>query len=178
MKEERQMNLGDKLKELRKEHNYSQQQLAEKLHVTAQAISKWENNKSVPDIINLVQLSEVYNISLDYLIKSDKQLQKKLSTNNIRLKVFNFFVLAFILVMILASSVLIKAQFFMSQHSLGGWLIISLGFLLIIFTFLSLYCYIVKKKYFIFLWSAFLTLGCIVFIGLFYDYIMQLLFPL
>ncbi|MEH6857834.1 helix-turn-helix domain-containing protein [Priestia megaterium] len=52
------MNLGDKLKELRKEHNYSQQQLAEKLHVTAQAISKWENNKSVPDIINLVQLSE------------------------------------------------------------------------------------------------------------------------
>ncbi|MDN4865853.1 helix-turn-helix domain-containing protein [Priestia megaterium] len=172
------MNLGDKLKELRKEHSYSQQQLAEKLHVTAQAISKWENNKSVPDIINLVQLSEAYNISLDYLIKSDKQLQKKLSMNNIRLKVFNFFVVAFILVIILASGVLIKAQFFISQHSLGGWLIVSLGFLLIIFTFLSLYCYIVKRKYFIFLWSAFLTLGCIVFVGLFYDYIMQLLFPL
>ncbi|MGG3609689.1 helix-turn-helix transcriptional regulator [Priestia megaterium] len=103
------MNLGDKLKELRKEHNYSQQQLAEKLHVTAQAISKWENNKSVPDIINLVQLSEAYNISLDYLIKSDKQLQKKLSINNIRLKVFNFFVAAFILVMILTFSILIKA---------------------------------------------------------------------
>ncbi|MDB6354724.1 helix-turn-helix transcriptional regulator, partial [Trichococcus sp. K1Tr] len=99
------MNLGNKLKELRKEHNYSQQQLAEKLHVTAQAISKWENNKSVPDIINLVQLSEVYGITLDYLIKSDKQLQKKLSINNIRLKVFNFFEVAFILVMILTFSI-------------------------------------------------------------------------
>lgn len=172
------MNLGDKLRKLRKENNYSQQQLAEKLHVTAQAISKWENNKSVPDIINLVQLSELYDSSLDYLIKSDKQLQKKLSINNIRLKVFNFFVLAFILVMILTTSVLIKAQFFMYQHSLGGWLVVGFGFLFIIFTFLSLYCYIVKKKYFIFLWSAFLTLGCIVFIGLFYDYIIELLFPL
>jgi transcriptional regulator with XRE-family HTH domain len=172
------MNLGDKLKTLRKEHNYSQQQLAEKLHVTAQAISKWENNKSVPDIINLVQLSEVYDSSLDYLIKSDKQLQKKLSINNVHLKVFNFFVLAIILVMILATSILVKAQFFTSQHSLGGWLVVGLGFLLIIFTFLSLYCYIVKKKYFIFLWSAFLMLVSIVFLGLFYDYIMELLFSL
>ncbi|WP_338789741.1 helix-turn-helix transcriptional regulator (plasmid) [Priestia megaterium] len=172
------MDLGDKLKKLRKEHNYSQQQLAEKLHVTAQAISKWENNKSVPDIINLVQLSEVYDSSLDYLIKSDKQLQKKLSIYNVRLKIFNFFVVAFILVMVVVTSILIKAQFFMSQHSLGGWLIVGLGLLLIIFTFLSLYCYIVKKKYFIFLWSAFLMLGCILFVGLFYDYIIELFFPL
>ncbi|WNS78752.1 helix-turn-helix transcriptional regulator [Domibacillus sp. DTU_2020_1001157_1_SI_ALB_TIR_016] len=70
------MELGDKLKKLRQENGYSQNDLADKLHVTAQAISKWENNKSIPDITNLVQLSDVYNISLDSLIKPDKKLQK------------------------------------------------------------------------------------------------------
>jgi len=59
------MELGDKLKKLRKDRNYSQNQLADKLYVTAQAISKWENNKSVPDIINLVNLSDLYDVSLD-----------------------------------------------------------------------------------------------------------------
>ncbi|MGG3450557.1 helix-turn-helix domain-containing protein [Domibacillus aminovorans] len=44
------MELGDKLKKLRQENGYSQNQLADKLHVTAQAVSKWENNKSVPDV--------------------------------------------------------------------------------------------------------------------------------
>ncbi|MBM7645000.1 transcriptional regulator with XRE-family HTH domain [Scopulibacillus daqui] len=172
------MELGDKLKKLRKENSYSQQQLAEKLNVTAQAISKWENNKSVPDIINLVQISELYHISLDYLIKPDKQLQSELSIRNIRLRIFNYFAAVFTLIFILAASLLIKAKFFMYQHSLGGWLMIGSGFLFIILAFLSIYCYIVKKRHFIFLWSAILMLGFMVFLGLFYDYIVEVLYPL
>ncbi|WP_018393304.1 helix-turn-helix transcriptional regulator [Bacillus sp. 37MA] len=53
------MELGDKLKKLRQENGYSQNELADKLHVTAQAVSKWENNKSIPDIINLVLVQKL-----------------------------------------------------------------------------------------------------------------------
>ena len=59
--------------------------------------SKWENNKSVPDITNLVQISDIYNVSLDYLIKSDKQLQNKLSIKKIRLRIMNLITIPFIL---------------------------------------------------------------------------------
>lgn len=95
------MELGSKLKKLRKEHNYSQNQLADKLNVTAQAVSKWENDKCAPDIINLVQLSDLYNVSLDYLIKSDKELQNHLSLENNRLKVMKYFILCISLIVIL-----------------------------------------------------------------------------
>ncbi|MFF2341108.1 helix-turn-helix domain-containing protein [Bacillus mycoides] len=86
------MEFGSKLKELRKKNNYSQQQIAEILHVTAQAVSKWENNKSVPDITTLVQISDLYNVSLDYLIKSDKQLQNKLSIRKVHLRMINLLI--------------------------------------------------------------------------------------
>ncbi|PEO48662.1 helix-turn-helix domain-containing protein [Bacillus pseudomycoides] len=171
------MEFGSKLKELRKKNNYSQQQIAEILHVTAQAVSKWENNKSAPDITTLVQISDLYNVSLDYLIKSDKQLQNKLSIRKVHLRMINLLIVAFILAIFLFISLLIKAEFFLYQHSLGGWLMVGLIFLFMIFTFLSLYCYItVRKKYFVFLWSTVFTLSCIIFIGLFYNYIIQLLF--
>ncbi|WP_211251469.1 helix-turn-helix domain-containing protein [Carnobacterium inhibens] len=132
------MELGDKLKSLRKEHNYSQNQLADKLYVTAQAISKWENNKSVPDIINLVGLSDLYNVSLDYLIKSDKELQSKLSIGTIRLKIFKWFVFSIILISLFLIITLAKAQFFMFQHGIGTWLVMGC-ILLYPFYFLSLY---------------------------------------
>lgn len=170
------MELGDKLKKLRKDRNYSQNQLADKLYVTAQAISKWENNKSVPDIINLVNLSDLYDVSLDYLIKSDKELQSKLSIDTIRLKIFKWFVVSIGIITIFLIIILVKAQFFMFQHGVGTWLFIGCILLFIISIFLSLYSYIVKKNYFVFLWIALLTLGAIVLLSLFYDYIMAVLF--
>ena len=168
------MELGGKLKELRKENNYSQQQIAEILHVTPQAVSKWENNKSVPDITTLVQISDLYNVGLDYLIKSDKQLQNKLAIRKVHLRIINLLIVAFILAIFLFIGLLIKAEFFLNQHSLGGWLMVGLIFLFMIFAFLSLYCYImVREKYFVFLWSTVFTLSCIIFLGLFYNYIVQ-----
>lgn len=170
------MELGDKLKKLRKDRNYSQNQLADKLYVTAQAISKWENNKSVPDIINLVNLSDLYDVSLDYLIKSDKELQSKLSIDTIRLKIFKWFVVSIIIITIFLIIILAKAQFFMFQHGVGTWLFIGCILLFIISIFLSLYFYIVKKNHFIFFWIALLMLSSITFLSLFYDYIMAVLF--
>ncbi|MBG9598888.1 helix-turn-helix domain-containing protein [Bacillus mycoides] len=170
------MELGNKLKELRKEHNYSQNQLADKLNVTAQAISKWENNRCAPDIINLVQLSNLYNVSLDYLIKSDKELQSHLSLENNRLKVMKYFILCISLIVIFVLFILIKSQFFMFRHGPATWIFIVclLGFSISIL--FSLYRYIIKKNYFISFWIAFLMLGCIVFWDVFYNYIIRMLF--
>ena len=58
---------------LRKENNMSQEKLAELLGVSRQTIYKWENNKAYPDMINLVTISEIFDISMDELIKGDKK---------------------------------------------------------------------------------------------------------
>lgn len=63
------MTLGDKLAKLRKENNYTQEQLADILEVSRQAISKWENNTTYPETEKLIKLGELYNCSMDYLLK-------------------------------------------------------------------------------------------------------------
>ena len=60
--------LGNKLYELRKQARYSQEELAEKLNVSRQAVSKWECGDSLPDTENLIALSKLYDVSLDALI--------------------------------------------------------------------------------------------------------------
>lgn len=62
------MTLGVRLQELRKSHNLSQEQLAEKLDVSRQAVSKWESSQANPDINNIVKLSNLYEVSTDYLL--------------------------------------------------------------------------------------------------------------
>ena len=63
------MTLGDKLTKLRKENNYTQEQLAEILGVSRQAISKWESDISYPETEKLLKLGELYGCSMDYLLK-------------------------------------------------------------------------------------------------------------
>ena len=65
------MNLGDNMQTLRRRQGLSQEQLAEKLNVTRQTISKWELNQSSPDLNYLCQLSEIYGVSLDALVKGN-----------------------------------------------------------------------------------------------------------
>lgn len=57
--------------------NLSQEELAEKVYVTRQTISNWENSKSYPDIHSLLLLGSVFNVSLDQLIKGDIDIMKK-----------------------------------------------------------------------------------------------------
>lgn len=63
--------LHEKLYTLRKKNNLSQEQLAEKLGVSRQAISKWESGASLPEIENLIMLSKCFNVSIDYLVKEE-----------------------------------------------------------------------------------------------------------
>lgn len=65
------MSLADNIMQLRKQHGYSQEELADKLDVSRQAVSKWESGQSVPDLDKLVKMSEIFSVSTDTLLKND-----------------------------------------------------------------------------------------------------------
>ena len=65
------MILADKIIELRKKSGWSQEELAEKMNVSRQSVSKWEGAQSVPDMERILRLSEIFGVSTDYLLKDD-----------------------------------------------------------------------------------------------------------
>lgn len=72
------MRFGERLYELRKSKNISQEELAELLDVSRQSISKWENDKAYPEMTRLLFMSEYFGVSLDYLMcgkESDESVQ-------------------------------------------------------------------------------------------------------
>ena len=70
------MELGNQIKVYRQEAHLSQEELANRVYVSRQTISNWENDKSYPDVNSLVLLSEIFQISLDKLIKGDIEVMK------------------------------------------------------------------------------------------------------
>ncbi|MCH5152333.1 MAG: helix-turn-helix transcriptional regulator [Clostridiales bacterium] len=71
------MTLGDKLAKLRKDNNYTQEQLAEILDVTRQSVSRWESDIAIPETDKLIKLGELYNCSMDYLLKDDVEEEQQ-----------------------------------------------------------------------------------------------------
>ena len=65
------MILAEKIMEERKKNGWSQEELAEKLSVSRQAVSKWESAQSIPDLQRVIQLSEILGVSTDYLLKDE-----------------------------------------------------------------------------------------------------------
>ena len=80
------MEIGTKLKEARVASGLTQDRVAEILMVTRQTISNWENEKSYPDILSVVKLSDLYSVSLDELLKGDRKMLEHLeeSTDTVR----------------------------------------------------------------------------------------------
>ena len=71
------MELNEQIKKYRMEMNLSQEELAEKIYVTRQSISNWENGKTYPDIHSLLLFSSLFGISLDQLVKGDIDIMKE-----------------------------------------------------------------------------------------------------
>lgn len=69
------MTFGEKLKQLRIQHEYSQENLAELLYVSRQAVTKWENGNGMPDIENLKAISDVFDVTLDSLIRDVEEIE-------------------------------------------------------------------------------------------------------
>jgi len=63
------MSIAERLQDLRKRNEDSQEQLAEKLGVSRQAVSKWESGQGSPEINNVLKISEIYNVSTDYILR-------------------------------------------------------------------------------------------------------------
>lgn len=79
------MNLSKQIKKYRDREGFSQEDLAEKIYVSRQTISNWENERSYPDIHNLLLLSVLFDVSLDDLVKGDMEMMK----NNLQQVKFN-----------------------------------------------------------------------------------------
>ena len=89
------MNIGEKLFELRKEKNLSQEDVAEKLNVTRQTVSKWETNQSTPDFDKILPLCELFEIGTEELltgkkpeekVKQEEKFEKTLTKQEVRKK--------------------------------------------------------------------------------------------
>ncbi len=83
------MTFGEKLKKMRNEVGLSQQALADCLHVSRQAITKWENDCGMPDMINLKAIAQLFNVSIDYLLDNIQQEPKIVLTEDFDLNDFN-----------------------------------------------------------------------------------------
>ena len=77
------LEIANRLQKLRKEKGYSQEQLAEELGISRQAVSKWERAESSPDTDNLICLAKLYGISLDELLSTDETVEEIIENNEI-----------------------------------------------------------------------------------------------
>ena len=75
-KEDFMMKLSDKITTLRKSNGWSQEDLAEQLNVSRQAISRWENGTALPDAQNVLQISKLFGVTTDYLLNDDYESDK------------------------------------------------------------------------------------------------------
>lgn len=82
------MELGNQIKKYRTGMQLSQEELADRIYVTRQTVSNWENDKSYPDIHSLLLLSTFFHVSLDQLIKGDVKVMKE-TINKTDLQAFN-----------------------------------------------------------------------------------------
>lgn len=100
------MELGKQIKKYRQENELSQEELADRIYVSRQTISNWENDKNYPDVNSLLLLSEVFQISLDELIKGDIDRMKEI-INKEEVSKFNHYskIYTFILIIVIVSAV-------------------------------------------------------------------------
>jgi len=113
------MEVGSKLKNARISSGFTQEKVAEKIQVSRQTISNWENEKSYPDIISVIKLSDLYSISLDELLKGDSNMIKHLeeSTNvvssNKKLIIAIGLNVLFMILFIFFNSIIVKNNYLM-----------------------------------------------------------------
>ena len=117
------MELNTQVKKYRTNMNLSQEELAEKVYVTRQTISNWENNKNYPDIHSLLLLSSLFNISLDQLIKGDIDIMKE-EIKESDLKRFYYYGKIFTVLFVITIISCVPLAIFLNYYGLIIWAII------------------------------------------------------
>ena len=137
------MEIGAKIKNARTAAKLTQEQAAEALGVSRQTISNWENERTYPDIVSVVRMSDLYNVSLDHLLKEEKPMSKsdylnylEESTNTVKSRIrLSIIILIAVYLGIWAVS-LISFWFFGSGSDALGYSILYLWILLPVTTFI------------------------------------------
>lgn len=125
------MKIGEQLQKQRKLHNMSQNDLADKLKLSRQSISKWENGTTLPSFANVIAISELFDVSLDELIKGDEALMNKFQDDKIRFsKTETIFTVGTILVFAILAFIYSNGISMASIDDLmsGWWFIIFIFF--------------------------------------------------
>ena len=115
------MKISQVLKDIRQQHQLTQEALAERLKVSRSAIARWESGKGIPDIGNLIAISREFDISLDTLIKEDERLEKKVIEDS-KAKKWHYLVIFYLF------SALVEIAIFAYLHHIfmAGFLISTL----------------------------------------------------
>ncbi len=134
------MDIGKKIQEARLRANLTQEQSAEALGVSRQTISNWENEKTYPDIISVVKMSDLYAISLDRLLKEETAVSNYLdyleeSTNVVKSKNRFAKLIVTISYLVIWAIALIAFWFFTSESEALGYAFVYLWVLLPVTTF-------------------------------------------
>ena len=126
------MEISERLKEARQKAGMTQEQVAEQIMVSRVTVSHWENGKSLPDIVSLISLSDLYSISLDELVKGDSKMTEKVkkdakdADNNKRLiKITGILVIAVVLVYV--ASIIVGGAFKDFCEGAVWWVLIAIG---------------------------------------------------
>ena len=134
------MDIGSKVKSARINANLTQEQVADFLNVSRQTISNWENEKSYPDIISVLELSNLYSISLDVLLKGDEKMIEHLEESTNVVKSNQKMILA-VIVNIIVVALLITLNMFIPDNR---YFLVGI-FCLMVITSSALLYQIIKK---------------------------------
>jgi len=142
------MIVGKIIKEIRENAGLTQEQFAEKLAISRQAVSKWERGAALPDIENIMYISDLFNVSLDTIVKGDEKMTKKIISDSKNAKLMSKL---FIGIMIVVTAII--------AFILGFGGIVSLVFdpkaIIIIVIFPLLFQYIMYGNFFLDAFSVF-----------------------
>jgi len=127
--------VAELLVHLRKTYGYTQSDLAEKLDVSFQAVSKWERGENLPDAFTLVELARIYEISVDEILKG-KLLEKELSTENKKRKAI-IIAIAASMIILAPSTIFMFGVEHWERYVPGMIIIIAISILMIVYASLS-----------------------------------------
>ena len=126
------MEISERLKQARIQSGMTQEQVAEKVMVSRVTLSHWENGKTLPDIASLISLSDLYQISLDELLKGDPKMTEKVKKdakdlNNNRRVLLITAILALIVMLTYTISMFVGDDFKAFTQAAAPWLIMGIG---------------------------------------------------
>ena len=133
--------IGSKIKAARLEKKLTQEQVAELLGVSRQTISNWENEKSYPDIISVIKMSECYDVSLDYLLKREQKMKTyydylEESTNVVKSNANRNKIITILSYLLIWAFAMIVFWFFTSGSDAMGYSLMFLWIILPVTTFI------------------------------------------